>query len=543
MKLLILLFGLILTPTLALTYSKDLTTTIDSITVFTEDAQLNRSKYIELKQGENTFRFINLELDINSNSIQLFGSKGNKNISIISTRFSKEVTPRLGIEKTSARMNDSIQNIEQEIKLINHRIKNLTHEKALILAHAKIEYKIEIDYINLLNSLTKYYRESTYEIDKLILNLESKKVKKTALKSEIDARLIENNKRQFTGVIEAKIYASRPTKHKLKLSYILSGVSWTPFYDIKSNGIKHPLSVSCKATVRQNTGIDWTNVSLTLSTRKPITLSAIPTIHPWVLHFKKSYKKYSDNNLIIDQMAISNSSLPISAPTNINNNHPLSSTNSYFKTFNTATHKMINKDYRNTIKYNISGKNGVAVVELDRFKMETKYKYYSIPKYDKNVYLVAEVDAYEQYDLIPAFANIFLEGIYIGKLFINPEVLKSSLELMLGKDADIIVDRRKITQSLEKQRKIIGNTHTSTIEIELSIKNRKKTAIDLIIKDQVPVSSHADILVDVLKTSKAALDSTSGTLTWQKHMLPQKSNKYIIKYEVVRPKNKKIVNF
>lgn len=543
MKLFNLFIILITAPTLALSNNKDLTTNINHVTVFTEDAQLSRSKYVELKQGENTLRFTNLELEIKPNSIQVFGISGHKDISIISTLFSSEIKPKPGLKKYTKQINDSIETITDDIKLIDRRINNLKQEKTLILAHAKIEYRKEIDYINLLGSLVKFYRESTYEIDQLILKLEKKKRKKIALKSEKANRLIEKSKQEYTGIIEAKIYASRPVKQKIKLTYLISGVSWTPFYDIKSKGIKQPLDVSCKATIKQNTGIDWHNVSLTLSTRKPLTLGTIPNVHPWILHFQNSYKTYSKSNLIIDQQAISNSHLPLNSSVQLNNNQSSSNSNSYFEKFKTATHKMINKEYQSTIKYNVSGQNGVAVMELDHFKMETKYKYYAVPKYDKNVYLVAEIETYEQYDLIPAFANIFLDGTYAGKLFINPQVIHSSLELMLGKDSDIIVDRRKINQALEKQRKIIGNIHTTTIEIELSIKNRKNIGIDMIIKDQIPVSNHSDIIVNALKTSKAKLDTTTGTLTWQKHLGPQKSNKYNIKYEVKRPKNKKIANF
>ena len=542
MKSLITYFFAIL-PALTFAHQHEVTTSVDSAIIFTEDAQLSRSRYLELEKGENTVRFIKLEQSIKPNSIQLFGTGGNKSITIVSTQFLKEATPKKNVSKIILQLKDSLKILNTEMTALNNRLHNLQQEKELIISHAKVDYHVEVDYINLIKSLAEYYRESTNEIDRLILSLEYEKKQKMDMTTALQIRMDEQSRNQYMGVIEAKVYASKPVKQKLTLTYMVSGVSWTPFYDIKSKGVLAPLDVSCKATITQNTNIDWKGVYLTLSTRKPITLGTIPKVHPWILHFQQSLQTFSRSNTLIDQAAISNSHLPISTPSNLNQTIQSAAPTNYINKFQTATHKMINKEYRSTLKYNVSGNKGVAVVELDDFEMAANYTYYTVPKYDQHVYLIAEVENCEQYDLIPAFANIFLEGIYIGKLFINPETIRSSMELMLGKDPDILVDRRKINQASEKKRKITNSIETTTIEIELLVKNRKQKKIAMTIKDQVPVSSHADIVVDILKTSKAELDSTSGTLTWHKDFSPKSSEKYTIKYDVKYPKNKRPANF
>ncbi|MFK8037649.1 MAG: DUF4139 domain-containing protein [Crocinitomicaceae bacterium] len=546
MKSIVTLF--ILLPFFVLSYHKNLETEIDSVTIFTSDAQINRSKSVDLKKGENILYFKSLELELQPNSIQLSGANNNKNMTVISHVFSQELIKVPGQEKLLENINDSLFSIKQDIKLLNNRMANLQQEKGLILSHAKISYEKELNYVNIVESMLAYYRKSTLKIDRLMLDIEKKKAKKEVTKNELEIRLQGKLKNNYEGIIKAKIFAKESIKQKLQLSYLVSGVSWTPFYDIKSNGINKPLQVSCKATIHQNTGIDWKNISLKLSTRKKTALTAIPKVHPWVLHFQNSYKRYSQNNLIIDQQAISNSHIPTKKTIKVNQNNNAAQqnstiTNQYLNTFKAATHKMINKEYRSSLKHTISGKEGIAVMELDNFKMQTDYKYYAVPKYDQNVYLVAEIQRHQQYDLIPAFANIFLEGIYVGKLFINPEALVSKLDLMLGKDNDIIVDRRKVDQLSDKHRRIIGNIARTTIEIELLIKNRKNSSVDIILKDQVPVSGQEGIKVDVLKISGAQLDSTSGTLTWKKSLASSKSQKYSIKYEIERPKNKKLANF
>ncbi|WP_415223145.1 DUF4139 domain-containing protein [Psychroserpens sp.] len=48
----------------------------------------------------------------------------------------------------------------------------------------------------------------------------------------------------------------------------VSEAGWFPIYDIKADKINEPLQLSYKAQVYQNTGTDWNDIKLTLSTRR-----------------------------------------------------------------------------------------------------------------------------------------------------------------------------------------------------------------------------------------------------------------------------------
>ncbi len=521
--------------------SNTIKTKVNLVTVYTEGAQVSRTKTISLKQGENTLRFTELEQAINTNSIQLFSLSKNDNFTVVSTRSLQEEIAKPNVKKIIQKIEDSLTIVNRKITLLNLEINNFNQEKNLILTHKKIGDKDEISFVTRLADLAQFYRENINEIDRSIFNLELKKEKYNTLKKLLNDRMNKHSQKEYINLIEAKVYANKPIETKFKLTYLVTNAGWTPFYEVKSEGINHPLQVACKATIHQNTGTNWRNVKLILSTRKPEILHSVPQIHPWVLHFKEKLKTYTQNNQLIDQNAISNAYYPINQPTNLTDQK--ANPTAYLSQFKNATHKMINKEYSNSLNYTINGKDGIAVVPLDKFEMATEYVYYTVPKYDQNVYLLAKIKQWESYDLIPAFANIFLEGNYLGKLFIDPATIDETLNLMLGKDQDISIKRCKVNQFSNKQRKIIGSTETISMGIEIIVTNKKNKPIDLVIKDQVPVSNTEEIIVTVLDKSKADIEDKTGTLTWHYKLKSKETKQHNIKYEIQKPKQKTIKNF
>ncbi len=540
-----LLFSLFTTTVLA-NSKTDLITKVDKATVFTQGAQLIREKRISLKKGENIFRFTGLEQSINANSIQLYSRQGNDEFAVVYTRYMQEQKPRIGLDKKMKAITDSIQVVERKITVRNNKISNLLKEKQLVQNHNKVGGQSEETFVERLGELADFYRNRSNEIDELVVELEQENLVLSKLSRGLNNRLSLHENITNMGVIETKIYADRAMSINFELNYLVQNVSWTPFYEIKSKGFEHPLNTVCKATVNQNTGVDWTGVKLTLSTKKPEILSEVPKVHPWVLYFQNKQQDYSSTNQLMYNGAISNAALPLSITGSYQVTNGVSSTpntTDYLQQFTHATHKMINREYESNLAYNMSGNDGVAVMVLEKFDMETKYIYYAVPKYDNNVYLLAEISKWKEYDLIPAFGNIFLEGTYVGKLFIDPSEVEEDLQLMLGKDREITVERRKIKQYSEKKMKISGGIETTEIGIELLVKSKKRFPVNLVIKDQVPISKSVEIVVNVKNVSRAKREEKTGTLTWSYEIDPGEEKKHEIIYEVKKPKGKFVGNF
>jgi hypothetical protein len=65
---------------------------------------------------------------------------------------------------------------------------------------------------------------------------------------------------------------------KMKLNYLVSSASWTPQYKFRANKDKDPVNVEYLAAIRQQTGEEWGNVVVTLSTAQPMLNAAPPDL-------------------------------------------------------------------------------------------------------------------------------------------------------------------------------------------------------------------------------------------------------------------------
>ena len=175
---------------------------------------------------------------------------------------------------------------------------------------------------------------------------------------------------------------------------------------------------------------------------------------------------------------------------------------------------------------------------MKKFNLKADYKYYSIPKVDKDAFLIARITGWEDLDIIDGEANIFIRNIYTGTAFINTRFIEDTLDLSLGRDNKVLVTRTKKKDYSSK--KVIGQNKKELFTYEIIAKNNRKVPIKLDLKDQIPVSQENDIIVDVIDISGAKLDDLSGKLEWEVKLQPGESKKYIVSFSVKYPKNRTV---
>ena len=188
------------------------------------------------------------------------------------------------------------------------------------------------------------------------------------------------------------------------------------------------------------------------------------------------------------------------------------------------------------IPYDVPGNGKEQSVELKEYPVNGVFKYYAVPKLDKDAYLLCEISDWEQLNLLPGEANIIFEGTYIGKTFIDPRSTMDTLNLTLGKDKRIVVKREKMKDFSSV--KFLGSNKKQIITYELTVKNNKKEAIQLQLKDQYPLSTNKEIEVELLESTGASNNTELGVLTWTLQLAPGESKKLRMSYSIKYPKDK-----
>ena len=188
--------------------------------------------------------------------------------------------------------------------------------------------------------------------------------------------------------------------------------------------------------------------------------------------------------------------------------------------------------------YSIPSLHDVSIIEIDRFEIPAIFEYYAAPILNENVYLTAKIKDWEQYDLLAGEANIYAEGSYAGKTFIDPFQTKDELVISLGADPNIIVERKQ-TNNL-KDKSLLGSTRIITKNYEIAIRNNKPMAIDLQVFDRIPISQNKEIKVEDVKYSEANFDKEKSIISWKLKVEPKQVVKKQISYVVKYPKEKRI---
>ena len=208
--------------------------------------------------------------------------------------------------------------------------------------------------------------------------------------------------------------------------------------------------------------------------------------------------------------------------------------------YTTVSQNQVNTTFEISIPYSIPTDNKQYSVDIQSYSMAANYRYYCAPRLDKDAFLLAKITGWDQYNLLSGDANIFYEGMYVGKSYIDTRNTADTLDISLGRDANVVVDRTKLKDLCEK--KIIGLNKKETYTWEISVRNKKKQNIEIDIDDQIPVSQNKEVEVELIESSSAKYDIVTGKLSWLVKLGTGENKKMKFGYSVKYPKDKLVSN-
>ena len=168
--------------------------------------------------------------------------------------------------------------------------------------------------------------------------------------------------------------------------------------------------------------------------------------------------------------------------------------------------------------------------------IKAAYEFHGTPKLDRDAFLVAKITNWQDYDLLDATAGIFYEGTFTGKTRLSASLATDTLDISLGRDKSIMIERKKVKDYTSNQ--FMGSNRTVQRAWEISLRNNKKQAVTLIVFDQYPVSREKDIEVELNENGGARVDKETGMLRWEVVLDPGQVKKLNFKYSVKYPKER-----
>jgi hypothetical protein len=189
--------------------------------------------------------------------------------------------------------------------------------------------------------------------------------------------------------------------------------------------------------------------------------------------------------------------------------------------------------------YSIKTNGERTLVDLKTYEIPSTYRYTAIPKLDKDAFLLAEISDWSQYNLLEGESNLYFEEGFVGRSILNPAALQDTLQISMGRDRSILMQREKVDQYSKKRS--VGSNITESRGYEISLKNNKSQAVTLQLKDQIPISVNSNITVTTGELSGGTLDPLTGIVTWEITLPPGGQQKLSLRYEVKYPKSERII--
>lgn len=264
--------------------------TIKEVTVYLSGAEITRKATCNLKSGTSEVIFTGLSHKIDESSIQVSGLQS---VSILSMSYDINYLDKSESHPKTKLWEDEIETLKAEITFLKNQITGLQEEEKVITTNRLVSADNQALDLEKIKEISTYYRERITAIKNEVFktNLKINQFNKDV--RDIQNQLVEANNAPALpqGELTIKFDAPIAAKLEVKLSYQVQDAGWIPNYDIKSKALNTPLNLAYKANVYQNTGKDWNNVSVVLSTGNPTYNIAKPNLEAKYLNFVSAYSK------------------------------------------------------------------------------------------------------------------------------------------------------------------------------------------------------------------------------------------------------------
>ncbi len=623
---------------------------IKDVTIFTVGAEVSRSAKVNLTKGMNELAFEKLSPVLDEKSIQ-FNAGGDITILSIKYDVRYDESTQARIDQAAA-LNKQLKDLGDQVSSKRDLLAVSVNEEQVLMANTDFDVwegmsvtqlQQGVDFVkNRLTEIKQRKQKLRNEIDDL--NEQRQKVV-----NQLQEMRIEDAKPN--GVVLVKLKSESAKTVDAEISYVVADAGWEPYYDLRVENVSKPLRIEYKAKVHQNTGEEWKNVNLTLSTGNPYEEANLPQLDPWFLNFisagyyQNQKPKVSPqtpgavgtfNGIVLDSktgegIPFANVvakgpdggivggvaseidgrfKLEINSPARtlevsvlgystltLNNIDPtkyqtiklqeasnelsevvviyeaplidkvksssvfsreeisnMPSRNTIIRGARSAgdtyyvdgvkvgefkiSQNPVNLKFEVDIPYDVPSDGEEYKVAITKFEKEADYLYKAVPKLNEHAFLTASLTNWEEMNLMNGGAGIYLEGTYLGETYLNVEEAGDTLQISLGKDENIVVQRNSVKQ--KEGSRLLSGKKEERFHYEIKVRNNKSAPLKLEIKDQFPISGNDDISVDRIEKTEGKVDDKSGIITWEFILQPKEEKKLDLIYSIRYPKGKTV---
>ncbi|SMO72026.1 DUF4139 domain-containing protein [Paracoccus laeviglucosivorans] len=293
----------------------------------------------------------------------------------------------------------------------------------------------------------------------------------------------------------------------LRISSMTDAAGWQPVYDLSLSQADEKVVLDRGLLVAQETGEDWSDVRLVLSTAQPLDRAHPSELSPMFPRIGDEAKLYSRAAPAEDRMAeMAQGYAPEMVPAP-------EVAPSALQGFSGET---VVYDYPRPV--NLRDGADALRLPMGAFTLDAKVLAEAVPRGDDRAFLVADVVNTSGAIILPGDATFHVDGGMVGRGTLELTAAGDEATWGFGKLNGILVERRLPTET-EGGSGIISRSSERREEALLRIRNLTDREWPLRVIDQVPVSTQKDLRIDWTATpapDETDPDGKRGLLVWNR---------------------------
>ena len=536
--------GLVLLAALALTPAGaadlDVTSAVDAVTVFPDGASVTRVITLDLPAGDHTLVAKDFPLTLDAGSLRVEGEGGAKlTIGAIDTRPPRPVPPAnlSEIDKRIETLKDERANWQGAIAAAEARRKFAERfaesspaglgEKgeARPLSEWRAAFAAVSEEVAAADTAIRDAQRKQREIDREIARLESDRSAKPPAKLEVRIDLA----------------AQAASKATLRVTYAVRNARWAPLYDARldtgAKDRKPALELVRRAEITQNTGEDWSNVALGVSTVRTSRGGNAPELKSLVVQYPQLPRpmaagSVSDNAYRAREMAAAPAP-QLAKSERADEREAAVEANGFQVTF------------RIPGRVSIGAAEGAKSLRIATAMIAPDILVRAVPVMDPTAFLEASFRQAEDAPLLPGRVSIYRDGAFVGRGQMMAASKDETVRLGFGADDKIKIERSVLKRNEGSAGLIVTTSKTDERAFKTGVRNGHDFPIRIAIEDQLPVSENEEIVVEMLPSTTppttANLRDKRGVLEWAFEAKAGEAKDIGFAWRVKWPKDKGVV--
>ncbi|MEO8285739.1 MAG: mucoidy inhibitor MuiA family protein [Chloroflexota bacterium] len=521
----------------------DVDTSITDVTVYTDRARVTRRGTTHLSSGEQTLSIQNVPTSLQDDSVRAAGRGAGVRILGVET-VTNYVT--VSPEEDLATLQKELESLQDEDAALadgaaaedarQEYLKNLRISTSQTLPRGIAYGKAGMDSVT---ALTKFIedefaasqgtkREIAQQRRDLARQIE-------AVQKRLEPRWDSQERRGINVIVEA----AAETDFDLEVTYSVVGASWSPLYDIRL--VENKVTLGYLANVQQQTGEDWPEVKLSLSTARPAVSATIPELDPWFVDIyippvpRPMSRAAGGAALPMQAMAAASAPMMEEAFA-MKQAEPPPEADIATATVDNTGASVTFRVARPTAIPSDGSPHKTMVTNLD---LAAALDYVTVPKMAEEAYLRAKITNTSDSILLPGSANIFHEDEFVGTTLLESVVPTEEFEVQLGVDDRVKVERKLSQRDTSKA--FIGNTRRTLYGYKITITNLLTWPARVTVYDQLPVSRNEQIKSKLQEVTPPPTEQTDmNILKWELDLTPQQKQEIAFTFLVEQPRDVRI---